>query len=202
MSLRKRCHTLDKEESLSIGKQIVPAKTKRSGIRQYNPRKPVEWGFKMYVLAGVSGVMYDFFLYCGANSTKFGDSSTRSCALELCETIPMNQNYKLFFDNWFSTLSLCVELKNMGILTTATLRKDRLGKCPLSSTKEMTGTGRGPIDYRVDMNTGLPVVKWLDNGEVHLVSIYDTVEPVSEVERWDKRNKQYIQVSCPSIVKS
>ena len=53
------------------------------------------------------------------------------------------------------------------------------------------------LDYWVDR-----VVKWLDNWEVHLVSTYDTLEPVSGIELWDKRNKQHIQVPCTSIVKS
>ena len=48
--LRERCQTIDKEQILSIDEQIVPAKTKRSGIRQYNPRKPVKWGFKMFII--------------------------------------------------------------------------------------------------------------------------------------------------------
>jgi len=48
---------------LKIDEQIIPAKTRRSGIRQYNPKKPVKWGFKMFVRAGQTGMMYDFFLY-------------------------------------------------------------------------------------------------------------------------------------------
>ena len=156
----------------------------------------------MFVLSGVSGVMYDFFLYCGAKSTRFGDCSARSSVLELCETIPRHQNYKLFFDNWFCTLALCLKLKGMGILTTATVRKDRIGKCPLESTVQMTKSGRGSLDYRVDLNTGLCVVTLLDNGEVHMVSTVRYGRSVTEVQRWDKKKNTHISISCPSIVKS
>ena len=161
-----------------------------------------KWGFKMFVLSGVSGVMYDFFLYCGAKSTRFGDCSARSSVLELCGTIPRHQNYKLFFDNWFCTLALCLKLKDMGILTTATVRKDRIGKCPFESTVQMTKSGRGSLDYRVDSNTGLRVVKWLDNGEVHMGSTYDMVDPLTEVQRWDKKKKthqHFLPFSCKIV---
>ena len=59
--IRKNFLKLEQEEKMSIDEQIIPAKTKKSGIRQYNPKKPVKWGFKMFVRAGVSGMMYDFF---------------------------------------------------------------------------------------------------------------------------------------------
>ena len=44
-----RCNTIDKEHILSIDEQIVPAKTKRSGLRQYTPRKPVKGGSRCLV---------------------------------------------------------------------------------------------------------------------------------------------------------
>ena len=42
----------------SIDEQIIPTKTKYSGIRQYNTKKPVKWGFKNFVCSGSSGIMY------------------------------------------------------------------------------------------------------------------------------------------------
>ena len=42
-----------------------PCITKRSKIRQNNPKK--NWGFKTLVRAGNSGMMYDFYLYAGKN---------------------------------------------------------------------------------------------------------------------------------------
>ena len=103
--------TLDKEQDLSIEEQIIPAKMKKSGIRQYNPTK---WGFMMF------GLMF-----------------LRSCVLELCKTTPKHENYKAFFDNWFCNLSISLELESMGILTTSTARKNRLGKYPLKSIAEL-----------------------------------------------------------------
>ena len=60
--VRKNCLLIEPEEKHSIDEQIIPAKTKFSGIRQYNANKPVKWSFKNFVRAGASGIMYDFFL--------------------------------------------------------------------------------------------------------------------------------------------
>ena len=108
----------------------------------------------------------------------------------------------LTYLNLFEPVLTCLKLKNMGILTTATARKDRIGKCPLESTAQMTESGRGSLDYRVDLNTGLRIVKWLDNGEVHMVPTYDMVDSLTEVQRWDKKKNTHISISCPSVVKS
>jgi hypothetical protein len=62
---REQCLKIKPEESHSVDEQIIPAKTKYSGIRQYNPKKPVKWGFKNLVRAGASGFMYDFYIYAG-----------------------------------------------------------------------------------------------------------------------------------------
>ena len=63
--VRQNCLLVKPEVVHSIDEQIILAKTKYSGIRQYNPKKPTKWGFKNFVRAGASGIMYDFFLYQG-----------------------------------------------------------------------------------------------------------------------------------------
>ncbi|KAJ8928076.1 hypothetical protein NQ314_019390 [Rhamnusium bicolor] len=50
--VRERLLRIPKEEHLTIDDQIVPTKT-RSSMKQYNPKKPHKWGFKVFVLSGV-----------------------------------------------------------------------------------------------------------------------------------------------------
>ena len=64
-------------------------------------------------------MMYDFFMYTGAS-----------------ETLPNHQNYKMFSDNWFSTLLLLIKLKEKGFLATPIIRADRLKGCPLPKDKK------------------------------------------------------------------
>ena len=67
-AMRNNCVKVLPVSVHSIDEQIIPTKTKTSGIRQYNPRKPSKWGFKKFVRAAESGYIYDFFLYTGKNS--------------------------------------------------------------------------------------------------------------------------------------
>ena len=82
---------------MSIDEQLIPAKTTRSGIRQYNPKKPCKWGYKMFLRAGSSGMIYDFRMISGANSTGRDNCSAENSVLRLIEQLPQGQNFKLCF---------------------------------------------------------------------------------------------------------
>ena len=41
--------------------------------------------------------------------------------------------FQVYFDNWFFTLDLLIEIKEVGILSTATSRSNRLAGCPVKS---------------------------------------------------------------------
>ena len=112
--MRANCNKIKSEANHSIDEQIIPAKTKKSdGVRQHNPKKPHKWGFKNLVRAGI---IYDFFLRRGKNSTGGNSFSAGAIVLKLSDRIPRNQGFRIFFDNWFSTLDLMVQLKAMGTL--------------------------------------------------------------------------------------
>ena len=157
-AVRENSMAIEAEPVHSIDEQIIPAKTKRSGIRQYNPKKPKKWGFKMFVRAGQSGMMYYVFLYAGKDSANKTDCSAANLVLWLSEGIPQHQNFKLCFDNWSCTLPLCLELKSLGILTTATVRANRIAGCPLKCEKDLKKEGRGSRSYRSDANSGIVLV--------------------------------------------
>ena len=84
--IRKNYLDIENEQKHSIDKQVIPAKTSHSGIRQYNPKQPVKWGFKNLVRSGESGIIYDFFLYSGSAG---GQKCTGFyVVLKLLETLP------------------------------------------------------------------------------------------------------------------
>ena len=77
---------MEPEEVMSINEQMTPAKTRRSGIRQYNPKMTVKWGFKKFIRADSSGMIYDFFLY----------SSTENCSSERSVSSTAQKSYLVF----------------------------------------------------------------------------------------------------------
>ncbi|KRY25671.1 PiggyBac transposable element-derived protein 3, partial [Trichinella britovi] len=48
----------------SIDEEIIPYKG-RNKLKQYIPKKPKKWGFKVNARTGVSGLLYDFCFYEG-----------------------------------------------------------------------------------------------------------------------------------------
>ena len=117
--VRETCINIEAECDNSVDKQMISAKTKYSGTRQYNPQKPVKWGFKNFVRAASSGMINDFFLYAGSlNKTE--KYTGAFVVKKLIETLPKQLNFRLYFDNSFCTIDLCRELKSLGFPTVAT----------------------------------------------------------------------------------
>ena len=65
----------------------------------------------------------------------------------LLETLPRMKNFKVIFDNWFSSIPLCLALKRSGYLVTATLRADRTKNCPLPAKKILRKVEEGAIHF-------------------------------------------------------
>ncbi|XP_065658778.1 piggyBac transposable element-derived protein 2-like [Hydra vulgaris] len=156
------------------------------------------------VRAGRSGMMYDFYLYAGKESTIPAEYSHLSVSAQsvayLCMELPKHEDKVVFFDNWFSTPNLIQYLKGIGIKAAGTIRPNRLHGCPVIPSKELKKKDRGSLDYRIDKNSALIVVKWLDNSIVHLVSNCFGIAPLTTIYRWCSKTKEKKNVACPYIV--
>ena len=171
-------------------------------MKQYNPKKPHKWGYKFISRAGESGFVYDFEMYTGKGSVDVSDLGVGAdFVLRLARGIPKHKNYKLFFDNGFSSLDLAQTLSDQGILTLATVRTNRLKGCALESDSKLKARGRGSYDWRVEMQSNAIVVKWYDNKPVHLISTYAALDPEDTCRRWDGKRKEYADVKRPYCVK-
>uniref|UniRef100_W5MWM0 PiggyBac transposable element-derived protein domain-containing protein n=1 Tax=Lepisosteus oculatus TaxID=7918 RepID=W5MWM0_LEPOC len=184
-----------------IDEMMVPYKGRKAGsLLQYLPAKPKKSDFKIFVHAGVSGFLYDFFVYMGKSTVvgatqiplkEFGLGT--NVVLHLCKTIRNPPDYVVYFDNFFTSLSLLTYLKDStGLRSLGTIRKNGLMGCKLEDDRELLKRGRGSFNCRVDNDALLAIVKWADNS--HLVM------PVGEVKRSSKKKGRQISVPCPQIV--
>ena len=192
---------LPQEEFSAVDEIMIPFKG-RSDIKQFMRNKPHKWGFKMWGRAGASGILYEFDVYQGASVTSDdGLSKSSQVVIKMTSNIPLGLNFKVFADNFFSSLPLVKILQSKRIFY---VRVNRLKGLELKSEKELKTDGsRGAFDHAIEVNSGVVAVRWYDNRPVDLLSSYIGVEPVTEVQRYDKKKKtkRIIKVSCPAIVK-
>ncbi|XP_038136316.1 piggyBac transposable element-derived protein 3-like [Cyprinodon tularosa] len=202
-SFREKCLQVVPEEHNSVDEMMIPFKGKFSSIKQYMRGKPHPWGFKVWVRAGISGMMLDFDVYQGSKNgirVKSELGLSGDVVLKLASTLPKGQNYKIYADNYFTSVPLVVKLLEHGIHYVGTARQVRLPNCNLEDEKSLKKKGRGSFDHRVEGTHNICAVKWYDNRAVTLVSSFTGPEPVQEIQRWDKATKTYIDVERPYIV--
>lgn len=198
--------TVPKEEYLAVDEQIIPTKSKTS-LKQYNPKKPHKWGYKVFVLSGVSGFSYDFEIFAGEQTNKMPDncpslSTSSNMVIKMAQTIPRQKNYKLFFDNWFTSLPLMIYLHKEGILPLGTARLNRLQGLTMPTKKEFQKEGRGAIFEKTTKieDVKISAVSWFDNQIVTLVSTYVGSQPIVEKKRFFRSQKTYKVIPCPKSV--
>lgn len=148
-------------------------------------------------------MMCDFDVYQGSNNGIRAKSElglSGDVVMKLASTLPEGQNYKIYADNYFTSVPLIEKLLDHGIHYVGTARQVRLPNCNLEDDKSLKKKGRGTFDYRVEVKHNISAVKWYDNRAVTLVSSFAGTEPVQKIQRWDKANKTYIEVERPYIV--
>lgn len=205
--IRDACLKIPLEENLSCDEQIIPFKG-RISLKTYNPKKPHKWGYKMWVLSGVSGFSYNFELFSTkSNIELLADEPDLGAAsnviVRLCRVVPKNKNHKVYFDNYFTGVPLLVYLKKQGIECVGTVRSNRLPGCVFPSEKVMKLKGRGSVTELVTESEKVTIkaFQWYDNKVVSLVSTFCGTNPIQKVKRFSRTEKKNIEIECPNVVK-
>ena len=169
-------------------------------------QKTSKWGIKVWARSGTSGIIYDFEVYTGKSenpiSPNDGIGFGGHVVLRLCENLTKMVNYRLFFDNYFTSIPLLIALKTQGIQATGTIRRNRMkgAEKKMDGEKDLKKKGRGSMDWRYDSLSGLTVVTWYDNGYVQLASNCVGSEQGPTVRRFSAKEKQHVDIPCPSVV--
>lgn len=193
------------EEHLCVDEQMCSTKA-RNALKRYNPNKPHKWGYKVFVLSGKSGFAYNTEVETGKeNKVLQGEpdlGASSNVVVRLARIIPRHQKFKIYFDNYFTSLRLMEYLAKGGILSLGTIRRNRIPDCKLTSEKLMQKKERGySEEYVADVN-GIDVttVAWKDNRIVNLASTFAGQSPETDVKRWDKSNSRYVYIRRPNVV--
>ena len=82
-----------------------------------------------------------------------------------------------------------------------TIRGNRLeGASSIMKTKrQLEKEGRGSMDYRLDANSSITLLRWLKNGLIQLISSFVGPEFDPPVRRWSGKKKKIGEVTCPEI---
>lgn len=100
--LNEKFSSVPMEENISLDEQLCPTKA-ISYLKQYLPLKPHKWGYKLFVLCGVSGYGYNFEIYTDnenkesqrlTNESDFG--ATGNVVIRMSRKIPENGKLKFF----------------------------------------------------------------------------------------------------------
>lgn len=103
--------------------------------------------------------------------------------------IPNNAHYKLFFDNYYTSLPVMVYLEKKGIHTVGTFRRNRFPNILLADDKQMMKRERVFSEecFTVLENVPVTAVAWKDNKVVHVTSTFVGELEKSTVSRYDKK---------------
>uniref|UniRef100_A0A3B4UT34 PiggyBac transposable element-derived protein 3-like n=1 Tax=Seriola dumerili TaxID=41447 RepID=A0A3B4UT34_SERDU len=200
------CKSLNRPDCASIDEQMIPF-TGACPYRQYLPMKPNPVGIKNFVCATADGIVLDFELYQGTNSLMEKVEEPEGLGLGslviecLCQTL--QRGTKVYCDRFFTTIKGAQQMMEKELYLTGTIMKNRLAGAnhKLPCDKAMKSAGRGTSSEVSAEDGKLCVVKWYDNKPVLMMSVVHGTQPEDTCQRWDKKLKQYVTVSRPSIVR-
>ncbi|XP_014675102.1 PREDICTED: piggyBac transposable element-derived protein 3-like [Priapulus caudatus] len=203
-SLNATFSQVSPDEHQSIDEIMVAFKG-RALLKQYMPKKPKKWGFKLWGRCDSSGFLHQFDVYQGRGSGLVGDAPNcglgGNVVLMLCQSLPEKRNFKICADNFFSNFAMIYELKKRDMFYIGTVRKDRLHGAPLK-TEDLKKIGRGAHHSVIETTRNLFLLRWYDNKCVNMVSSYVCATPVAPVRRYDRKKKEHINVEQPCIVRT
>lgn len=192
------------EEHHSVDEAMIPY-FGRHGCKQFIRGKPIRWGYKFWVGATRLGYIINFDPYQGSSSNipeEYAELGLGSAVVlnyaDVLKTLPFAP-FHLFFDNYFTSLSLMRELKLRNIKATGTMRENRIPGSPLEPSIDLKKKARGTFDYAL-ADDDIVVCKWHDNSVVTLASNASSVFPLGKAKRYSQIEKKHVQLDQPRLI--
>ena len=151
----------------------------RSILKTYNPKKPVKWGLKEYILCeSDSSFVLRKIPYVGKYTTDVADGrlTTEQIVHDLLPNRYHNKGHIVYMDNYYSSVKLFRELMENKIGACGTINKTRKG-FPEELKNVQLNKGDQPA-FR-SSNT-LLVCSWQDTKRVNMLSTVSTNDTVQK----------------------
>ena len=117
----------DASRYLSVDEIMILFK-RRSSIKQYNPKKTVKRGYKLWMIPDAVGYINKFDVYQG----KFEQVSENMKLFGLGERVVLsmidhlhNNHHEVNLDNYFTSIPVFEDLKNVGVHACGTIKANR-----------------------------------------------------------------------------
>lgn len=177
-------------------------------FKQYNPKKPIKWGLKVFVLSDSrTGYIYTFEPYYGAITNEILPHPdmlfTSRIVLLLAERLRNKCGdrcgFHIYTDRYYTSLKLAQELRNIRIHLTGTVMSNREG-CP-------SGIAKGQLKNRLKKHDVLTyvhkddvmVLVWRDVRDVVMLSSYHNNDTEMLVRR-QKKTRLEEEIKKPVVV--
>ena len=179
--------------NISIDEAMIPFKG-QSSLKQYMPLKPVRRGIKVWTRAESSnGYVSAFQVYTG----KQGDTTETGLGAKVVKSLTedlKDSHRHIFFDNYFSSVDLLLDLQRDGLYACGTLRSNRKGFPPQLKPLVKKGfKNRG--DSRVCQSRNLTVSLWQDNKPVTVIA---TNSDPTQLDSVCRKHKDGTHISLPT----
>jgi hypothetical protein len=166
--------------------------------------KRTRYGLKLFILAcSNSGYAHTLKLEEGlrpGETSRVGYGGT--VVKELVDAAKLVAGSTLYADNWFTSVTLALQLKAKKVFLVGTTRADRK-TWPREELKVKPGDPklkRGEMTVVTNRDTGITCMSWLDNKLVSMIATRFSFSEHVVAQRKDKKAKGGIAVKVPEIV--
>ena len=157
---------------ISVDEAMLPFKG-RTSLKQYMPKKPVKWGFKLFMLCDKSGYVHSFKVYVGRGTFINNLGLTYDSVVDLCRISQVYNSHRILYtDRYYTSVRLYSDLLNQGIYAVGTAQTNRKGYPKDELKMKKTGTPRGTTITRYTKlrNAILCAVAWMDKKPVYFLA--------------------------------
>ena len=182
---------------VSIDEAMIKFKG-RSSMKQYMPKKPIKHGFKVWVRGdATNGYVSELEVYVG-KTTSDGEKGLGRHVVEKLTNKLKGKHYHVYFDNFFTSVTLLRSLSQKKLYGCGTMRSDCLGFPAQFKPKVKKGL-RNRGDFEVVQYRNLTVYLWQDTEPVIVISSNTNTTDKTTVTH-KQHDGSTIQIDCPQAI--